>query len=54
MPAIMQIEGKQLRGKKDELQLKDLQQELDVAAGDAAQTVGSAVANQYACDLVGV
>ena len=42
--AKMALEGKQLSGKKDQLQLQDLQQTLDVAADDAAQTMLNALA----------
>jgi hypothetical protein len=43
--AIVTLEGKQLQGKKDQLQLQDLQQALDVAASDSAETLHNAMAN---------
>jgi hypothetical protein len=41
----MKLEGKHLEGKKDNLQLQDLQKALDMAAGDGAQTMHDALAN---------
>jgi hypothetical protein len=43
--AIVTLEGKQLQGKKDQLQLQDLQQALDTAASDSAATLHNAMAN---------
>ena len=40
---IMKLEGKQLKGKKDNLQLEDLQHALDLAAGDSAHILHDAV-----------
>lgn len=41
--AKMKLEGKQLKGKKDKMQLEDLQKALDDAAGDSAYLVHDAV-----------
>ena len=42
--AKIKLEGKQLSGKKDNLQLQDLQKALDTAADDGAQTMHDALA----------
>jgi hypothetical protein len=42
---VMKLEGKQLEGKKDNLQLQDLQQALDLAAGDSAHALEDALAD---------
>ncbi len=39
------LEGKQLTGKKDKLQLQDMQKALDTAAADGAQTMHDALAD---------
>jgi len=41
--AKMKLEGKQLKGKKDKLQLQDLQKELDSAASDSADILHDSV-----------
>ena len=41
--AIMNLEGKQLKGKKDNLQLQDLQKALDLAADDSAYVLHDAI-----------
>ena len=40
---IMKLEGQQLKGRKDNLQLEDLQQALDLAAADSADILHDAV-----------